>query len=89
MEERGVGLQEAFDVAGQFFENYVEEFLSYKELLPSWGPEVDEAVYRYVTGLECWVSGGVEWSLSGPRYFGGSVEEVRNTRRVVLAKQAA
>ncbi|KAF9654287.1 terpenoid synthase [Thelephora ganbajun] len=88
-EERGVGLQEAFNVAGRFFENCAEEFLVYKELLPSWGPEVDEAVSRYVTGLECWVRGGIEWSLSGPRYFGDSVEEVRRTRRVVLAERVA
>lgn len=89
MAERGVGLQEAFDAAGQFFETYVQEFLTCKEQLPSWGPEVDEAVSRYVTGLECWVSGGIEWSLSGPRYFGDSVEEVRRTRRVALAERAA
>jgi len=86
-EERGIGLQEAFDVAGQFFESYVKEFVTRKEMLPSWGPEVDEAVSRYVTGLECLVSGGIEWCFSGPRYFGDSVEEVRRTRGVALAKR--
>ena len=45
-EERGIGLQEVFDVAGRFFENDVDEFLRCKELLPSWGPDVDEAVSR-------------------------------------------
>lgn len=88
-EERGIELQEAFDIAGQFFENDVEAFLRLKELLPRWGPEVDEAVARYVTGLECWVGGSLEWSLSGGRYFGESVEEVRKTRRVVLAERVA
>ncbi|KAF9644644.1 terpenoid synthase [Thelephora ganbajun] len=88
-EERGVESQEAFDVAGQFFENDVQEFLRCKDLLPSWGPEVDEAVSRYVTGLECWVGGSLEWSLSGHRYFGDSVEEVRRTRRVALAERHA
>lgn len=87
--ERGIGLQEAFDVAGQFFQNDVEEFLRRKELLLSWGPEVDEVVSRYVTGLESWVSGSLEWSLSCGRYFGGSVEEVRRTRRVALAERSA
>ena len=87
MEERGVELQEAFDAAGQFFENYVEEFLSCKGALPSWGPGIDEEVSQYVTGLERWVSGNIEWSLSGPRYFGDSVEEVRRTRRVALAER--
>ena len=87
-EERGVGLQDAFDIAGQFFEGDVVEFLSCKETLPSWGLEVDEAVSRYVSGLECWVGGSLEWSLSGGRYFGDSVEEVRRTRRVALAKRS-
>ena len=86
-EERGVELQDAFDLAGRFFENDADEFLRCKELLPSWG--VDEAVSRYVTGLECWVGGSLEWSLSGRRYFGDSVEEVRKTRRVALAERVA
>ena len=83
--ERRTGLQEAFDVVGRFFENDVNEFLRCKELLPSWGPDVDETVSRYVYGLECWVGGSLEWSLSGGRYFGDSVQEVRRTRRVALA----
>ena len=83
--ERNIGLQEAFNVAGQLFQTDLEEFLRYKELLPSWGLEVDRVVSQYVTGLECWASGSLEWSLSGPRYFGDSVEEVRKTRRVSLA----
>lgn len=88
-EEMRIGLQEAFDVAEKRFEKDAEEFLRCKEALPSWGPEVDEAISRYVTGLECWVSGGIEWSLSGPRYFGSSAEEVRRTRRVALAERVA
>ena len=87
--ERGVGLQEAFDVAGQFFKNYVEEYVTCKELLPSWGPETDEAASRYVTGLECLVSGGIEWTFSGPRYFGDSAEEVKKNRGVALAGMVA
>ena len=87
--ERGVGLQEAFNVAGQFFGNDANEFLRYKHLLPSWGQGVDEAVSKYVTGLECWVGGSLEWSLSGRRYFGDSVEEARRTRRVALEARVA
>lgn len=85
----GVELQEAFDIAGRFFQEDVQEFLRCKKLLPSWGAELDDAVSRYVTGLETWVGGSLEWSLSGRRYFGDSVEEVRRTRRVALAKRVA
>jgi len=88
-EERGIGLQEAFDVAGQFFESDVKEFLECKGRLPSWDSEVDEAVSRYVAALETWVSGNLEWSLNSPRYFGDSVEEVRRTRQVLLAERSA
>ena len=87
MAEKGVGLQESFDFAGKFFENEVKEFLEWKAKMPSWGPEIDDAVSRYVSGLECWVAGNMEWSLSTHRYFGESVEEVRRTRRVALRQQ--
>lgn len=85
--ERGVGLQEAFNFAGGYFENQVKEFLEWKAKMPSWGPEIDDAVAQYVSGLECWVAGNMEWSLSTHRYFGESVEEVRRTRRVALRKR--
>lgn len=89
MGERGIGLQQAFDVAGRFFQADAEEFLRCKEMLPSWGPEVDEAVSQYVTGLESWVSGSLEWSFSCSRYFGDSVREVRRTGRVALTERVA
>jgi len=87
MVERGIGLQEAFDSAGEYFENKVKEFLEWKAKMPSWGPKIDGAVSRYVFGLECWVGGYLEWSLGSRRYFGESVEEVRRTRKVVLRQR--
>ena len=85
--ERGVDLQEAMDIAGDFFTNYVEEFNMWREQLPSWGPEVDAAVSEYIKGMAACVRGYIEWSLSGPRYFGSSVEEVKKTRRVALKER--
>ena len=82
--ERGVELQEAMDIAGEFFANYAQEFDMWKGQLPSWGPEVDAAVSKYIRGMGACVRGYIEWSLAGPRYFGTSVEEVRRTRRVAL-----
>ena len=82
--ERGVGLQEAMDIAGKFFTDYVEEFNMWEEKLPSWGPEIDAGVSEYVKGMGACVRGYIEWSLTGPRYFGSSTEEVRKTRRVLL-----
>lgn len=85
--ERGVDLQAAMDIAGDFFVNYAEEFNMWEERLPSWGPEVDAAVSGYIKGIAACVRGYIEWSLSGPRYFGSSVDEVKKTRRVALTKR--
>lgn len=83
--ERGVDLQEAMDIAGDFFANYAKEFNTWKERLPSWGSEIDTAVSKYVKGMGACMRGSIEWSLTSPRYFGSSVEEVKKTRRVALA----
>ena len=88
MTERGVGLQEAFDFAGEYFGNLVNEFVERKASIPSWGPGIDDAVSQYASGLERWVGGYLEWCLSSRRYFGESVEEVRRTRKVVLKQRA-
>jgi len=75
------------DVAGDFFANLAEEFNMWKGRLPGWGPEVDAAVSEYVKGMAACVRGYIEWSLSGPRYFGSSVDEVKKTRRVALVER--
>jgi hypothetical protein len=72
------------DIAGGFFADYAEEFGKWKEQLPSWGSEIDAAVSEYVKGMAACVRGYIEWSLTGSRYFGTSVEEVKRTRRVLL-----
>ena len=79
------------DIAGDFFANLAEEFNMWKERLPtgSWGPEVDVAVSEYVKGMAACVRGYIEWSFSGPRYFGSSVDEVKRTRRVALVERVA
>jgi len=76
------------DIAGEFFTNYVKEFGMWKEKLPSWGPEVDAAVSEYIKGMGACVRGYIEWSFSGPRYFGSLAEEVKRTRRVALKPRA-
>lgn len=88
MAERGIGLQRALDLVGEYFGDRVKEFLEWKAKTPSWGPKVDDAVSQYVFGLECVVGGNLEWSLTTPRYFGELVGEVRRTRKVALRKRA-
>lgn len=82
-------MQEAMDIAGEFFTNYAKEFDMWKEQLPGWGSETDAAVSEYIKGMAACVRGYIEWSLTGPRYFGTSVEEVKKTRRVLLRTRAS
>jgi len=89
MKDRGIGLQEAFDVAGQIFEKDTKEFLEHKGQLPSWGSEVDDAVSRYVSAMEHVVTGSIEWCFCTPRYFGDSAVEVKKTRQVLLDERSS
>ncbi|KAF9783463.1 isoprenoid synthase domain-containing protein, partial [Thelephora terrestris] len=86
--ERGVDLQGAMDISGGFFAKYAEDFNTWKDQLPSWGSETDAAVSEYIKGMAASVRGYIEWSLTGPRYFGASVQEVKKTRRVLLRTRA-
>jgi hypothetical protein len=76
------------DISGGFFAKYAEDFSTWKDQLPSWGSETDAAVSEYIKGMAACVRGYIEWSLTGPRYFGTSVEEVKKTRRVLLRTRA-
>jgi hypothetical protein len=41
-----------------------------ENVLPSWGPEIDEQVKIYVDGLADWIVGSLHWSFDSERYFG-------------------
>jgi hypothetical protein len=77
------------DISGDFFAKYAEDFNMWKDQLPSWGSATDAAVSEYIKGMAACVRGYIEWSLTGPRYFGTSVEEVKKTRRVLLRTRAS
>jgi 5-epi-alpha-selinene synthase len=46
----------------------VERFLQAEAGLPSFGPEVDPLVARYVAGLKCFLSGHLHWYAHTDRY---------------------
>lgn len=62
----------------------MDQFLSDKAALPSFGPGVDADVKAYILGLEYWIIGNIHFSYEGPRYFGDDREEIRRTRVVRL-----
>ncbi|KAG1844783.1 isoprenoid synthase domain-containing protein [Suillus subluteus] len=68
MHDRGLDLQGAMDCAGQMCKDAIQRFESNRDILPSWGEEVDKQVAIYVEGLQNWIVGSLHWHLSCPRY---------------------
>ncbi|KAF8801849.1 terpenoid synthase [Phlegmacium glaucopus] len=62
-------LQGAIDRIADMCRESIESFQAAKALLPSWGTELDKDVALYIGGIEDWMSGNIEWSLSSERYF--------------------
>ncbi|KAH9915132.1 isoprenoid synthase domain-containing protein [Fomitopsis serialis] len=82
MESQHCDLQTAADHVGLRFKQLVDSFEADKLRLPSWGPQRDAIVAKFVMAMESWVVGNCEWSFDTPRYFGVQREEVRRTRVV-------
>ncbi|KAJ3516644.1 hypothetical protein NLJ89_g985 [Agrocybe chaxingu] len=59
MEYHGHTLQSAVDYVGELCAQTIDTFCENKERLPSWGPEIDDMVARYVKGLQDWIVGQV------------------------------
>ena len=89
MESKGLNLQEAADHAGVLFGDLVSRFIAERKKLPSWGPDLDRDVGRYVDAIGHWVVGNLYWSFETPRYFGSALEDVKRTRIVKLRPRKA
>jgi hypothetical protein len=66
--ERGLNLQEAVNEAAQLFNDRMREYVELERGLPSFGPELDGQLQRYLKGLRCWVRGNMDWSYETGRY---------------------
>ncbi|KAF8077664.1 terpenoid synthase [Lyophyllum atratum] len=84
MKYHGHSLQSAVDYVGDLCAQTIDAFVENRRKLPSWGPEVDDMVDRYVTGLQDWIVGSLHWSFQTHRYFGTNGAEVKKTRFVKL-----
>ncbi|KAH0833872.1 isoprenoid synthase domain-containing protein [Lanmaoa asiatica] len=71
MHERNVGLQAAIDILTEMLAQRVEYYVEMKSQLPSFGPDVDRELARYLYALENFVQGTVLWYYLSPRYFRG------------------
>ncbi|PFH51684.1 hypothetical protein AMATHDRAFT_2790 [Amanita thiersii Skay4041] len=77
-------LQSAVDYVGDLCSKTIDRFIEYQKKLPSWGPEVDDMVKRYVQGLQDWIVGSLHWSFQTTRYFGNEGQQVKQHRLVKL-----
>lgn len=66
MHERNVGLQAAIDILTEMLAQRVEQYIDLKNQLPSFGPEVDRELARYLHALENFVQGTVLWYYLSP-----------------------
>jgi hypothetical protein len=57
MKQRGLGLQEAIDLVGDYCRACIDRFEQDRQQLPSWGPEVDNMIAHYADGLQNWIVG--------------------------------
>ncbi|TFK63351.1 terpenoid synthase [Pluteus cervinus] len=84
MKYHGHDLQGAVDYVGNLCAQTIDTFVENRKNLPSWGPEIDDMVQKYVQGLADWIVGSLHWSFQTRRYFGTEGMEVKKTRIVQL-----
>ncbi|KAL7279160.1 hypothetical protein ACG7TL_007000 [Trametes sanguinea] len=84
MSRHGYNLQEAVDCVGDLCKASIDRFEHIRQLVPSWGPEVDRDVTTYVLGLQNWIVGSLHWSFESTRYFGEEGASIKKHRVVKL-----
>lgn len=87
MKNMNLDLQGAADYVGVYFKALIDDFVTNKSRLRSWGPKVDREVADYVMAMEKWVVGNLDWSFDTQRYFGVERHEIKRTRVVRLRPQ--
>ncbi|EMD32850.1 hypothetical protein CERSUDRAFT_161387 [Gelatoporia subvermispora B] len=68
----------------EYHDELVTKFLENVDKVPSFGPELDPQVARYVDGLGNWVRANDQWSFESQRYFGTKGLEIMKHRTVAL-----
>jgi hypothetical protein len=66
--EEGITLQAAVDRVAALIERDVKGFIALEDALPSFGPENDDGVRRFVAGMRALMRGNRDWSAGSRRY---------------------
>jgi len=88
MEEHQVDVPTAMEWLENFGKYRVDTFLRGVEELPSWGPEIDVNVQKYIKDIGYLVRGADAWSYESERYWGKKGMEIQETRQVTLFLEA-
>ena len=67
MIERDCGLQAAIDTLTDMLSQRLVEYEKFKAQLPSFGPEIDVELARYIKAIEQYTQGTVVWYYTSPR----------------------
>jgi len=89
MELYGMDVQEAVDHVADRCEALVKRFEENKELVPSFGKDLDPLVTIYIEGLQYWIAGFLNWCFETERYFGKEAPDVQIHRVVRLSRQSS
>jgi hypothetical protein len=84
MREQGLNLQGAVDYIGRLCKCSIQRFEDNRDILPSWGNELDRQVAIYVEGLQNWIVGSLHWSFDSTRYFGKDGHKIKQDRVIKL-----
>ncbi|KDQ58780.1 hypothetical protein JAAARDRAFT_206626 [Jaapia argillacea MUCL 33604] len=84
MREKSLSLQEAVDFVSDMTRDSIDRFFENRANLPSWTPEIDEAVEIYVDGLANWIIGSLHWSFESERYFLKDGKKIKSEKVIRL-----
>ncbi|KAG6332475.1 hypothetical protein ID866_6616 [Astraeus odoratus] len=90
MNEKGMDLQSAMNEAGALWRACLQTFQENKAILPSWDEGIDQAVGKYVQGLQNITISHLHWGFESERYFGKKGMQVKKDLVVkLLPKEVA
>jgi len=69
MAKRNVDLQTSINIIVDIVAEYIQKFIDLRKQLPSFGPEVDKEVNRYVDSIAHFIRGSLEYAYISDRYF--------------------
>ena len=67
MLQHDTDVQGAVDIVTKMLAQRVADYANFKKRLPSFGPEIDVELHRYLTALEQYTQGTVVWYYDSPR----------------------